>query len=127
MSSPEQAIARIRAGRERWVELEPGKTVLLRRPAESEFPAFFRSTGDGKTTDLVAGIEDVQKHVVNWRGFTEADLFGAADGSSDPIEFSQSLWAEVVSDNADWSHLVAKELIQQIVTHIKGKGDAAKN
>lgn len=124
------ALARMRARRESWVDLEqdkPGLAVLLRRPAETTFPRFFQADESGQGVSVVVGIADVQQHVVGWRGFTEATLYGAADGGSDVVEFAPALWAELVADSADWSSAVSKALAKVIADYIKSKADAAKN
>lgn len=109
-----QLIARIREQRMKWVDLQgkPGKRVRIIRPTETEQSLHFF-----KDERLVVGVEQVRQYVVDWEGFTEADLLGAAVGASDPVAFSSELWAEVVSDKARWVRQLAQDMLDQIVEH----------
>ena len=113
----QKLIEKMLAQRESWVELEPGLRVRVRRPAEADFTAF----REGVTVDQVAA------QTVDWEGFTEATLIGGALGSSDPMPFSQAVWAEVVRDRVEWLALLANKLIELIKAHLDAKAVAAKN
>ncbi len=115
--STQQLIARIQRRRESTLELEPGKTVNVRRPAELEMSDMRR----GVTLDHIA------KHVVGWGGVTEATLLGADEGTADEVEFHPDLWREVVADRGVWFNKVAAKLLQLMTEHIKSKAEAAKN
>lgn len=106
-------IARLREQRMKWVELAalPGKRVRIIRPTESELPEFFQG---GR---LTVGLEQVKRFVVDWEGFTEADLIGAALGASDPVPFDPTLWAEVVADQSTWVRQLAQDLLDHVVAH----------
>jgi hypothetical protein len=113
-SKAAQLIARIREQRMKWVDLqgEPGKRVRIIRPTETEQSLHFF-----KDERLVVGVEQVRQYVVDWEGFTEADLLGAAVGASDPVPFSPEIWAEIVSDKARWVRQLAQDMLDQIVEH----------
>lgn len=110
-------IRQMLAQRERWVNLDETHAVKVRRPAEAEMPAFFKSTG----------VEAACTHVVDWRGFTEADLLGASVGSSDALTFDADLWRHVVSDRLEWAGIVAEEISEEAQRHILARKEAEKN
>jgi hypothetical protein len=118
-------ITQLRAQRQTWVDLAPGKRVQIIRPAESEIGDFFRVTNGDRS--MVCGLDQVAKFVTGWDGITEADLLGAAVGASDAVPFDAALWAEVVADRSDWLKLVAAALLDAIVRHFDQKAEAEKN
>lgn len=118
-------INKLRAARQSWVELEPGKRVQIIRPPESSVGSFLRDDAGGRA--MVAELEQIKKYVTGWDGITEADLLGASVGASDPLPFSSELWAEVVEDHGDWLKVVATALLDSIVKHFEKKAAAAKN
>ena len=118
-------INKLRAARQSWVELEPGKRVQIIRPPESEIGDFLRD--DAGFRSMVAELSQVQKYVGGWEGITEVDLLGAAVGASDPVPFAPELWNEIVADRGDWIKLVAAGLLDAIVKHFEKKAAAAKN
>lgn len=114
--SPSDLIAKVLARREFWVDLESGKRVRVRRPAEAEMAAFRRITP-----------EMVVSCCVGWEGFTEADVLDPTVGASDPAEFSPELWATVALDRMDWVGTVSDEIVKSIKDHLAKRKDAAKN
>lgn len=110
-------IARIRAQRESWLEVEPGKELRIRRPAETRM----------LTLRNGVSLESAVECVVDWRGLTEADLLGAAIGSSDPLPFDSALCLEVVADRVAWLEKISTRLVEQVVAFIAKKDDAVKN
>lgn len=128
--SAAQLIAKLREQRDSWCVLreaadgEPELAVCLRRPTEAEIPGY-KPTATQSTEQLLT--EAVCRQAVGWRGITEAELLGAAVGSSDPVEFSVDLWAEVVRDRADWLSACAVHLMQQINSHLRAKAEQRKN
>ena len=110
-------IARVLAQRESWVEVEPGKRVRVRRPAEAEMPEFRA----GMSIDLLC------RHVVGWEGFAEADLLGPALGASDPTPFDAELFAVVARDHLNWFEPIAAELSARISAHWQAREATAKN
>lgn len=112
---------RVLERRESWVEVEPGKEVCIRRPAETEIRKFVRDRS------LFAGLEHAREFVFGWRGITEADLLGEAIGSDQPAEFSRELWTVVIDDRLAWLEKIAEALIQAIVSHNLAKTEDEKN
>ena len=118
-------ITQLRAQRQSWVDLAPGKRVQIIRPAESQISEFLRTTGNGRS--LVVELAQVCKYTVGWDGITEADLLGAAVGACDPVPFDSELWAEVVADRSEWLNRVAIGLSESITNYFNKKAEAEKN
>lgn len=110
-------IAKALARREQWVDLEPGKRIRIRRPAETELPGL----REGVTVERVIAC------TVGWEGFSEVDLLGATVGSEDALEFDIGLWDVLVRDRADWLATVANAIVKAVTEHLKQKDAAAKN
>jgi hypothetical protein len=107
-------IERLRAQRESWLDLEGGKRLKIRRPAETEFGGYI----DG------VQLEHVQRCVIDWEGFTETDLFGEGKKK---VPFDPALWAEYVADDAMLMSQVAAKLVEIISTYLEGKKAAQGN
>lgn len=110
-------IQRLRAAREAWVDLDDQRSVLLRRPPETDLARLRH----GVT------LQDAAAVVVGWRGFTEAYLVGARLGSDTPVAFDAALWREWVADHLEHSALVAQKLAELVERHLAAKDSAAKN
>jgi hypothetical protein len=119
-------ITQLRAQRQSWVELEPGKQVQIMRPAETDIGGLLRAEG-GAGRSLQVGLPEVSRFVTGWQGITEADLLGPTVGASDLVPFDAALWAEVVADRADWLGTVAAALLAAVVKHFEAKEAAEKN
>lgn len=115
-------IKQLREQRMQWVELEPGKEVRIIRPTETDLV-----TNLAKGSSISMGFEEAAKYVVDWRGITEADLLGAAVGSSDAVPFSAALWAEVASDKLDWVNTVVQAIVKVLVDRKATQDQDAKN
>lgn len=115
--STERLIKQILAKREGWVVLDAGLRVKIRRPAEAEMARF----DGGLTFDVVS------RCVVDWDGFTEADLLGPAIGASDAVPFDAELWAVVAQDHMDWFKPISTALLDAIRTHLGTRADVEKN
>lgn len=115
--TPQQLIAKLLAQRETTLELAPGKTVQVRRPAEAEMSELRRLTG----------VESACRFVVGWAGFTEADVLGAEIGANSPADFDAELWRHIVSDRVEWLEAVVLCIRGQVSQHIEQKAEAAKN
>lgn len=126
--NPEALLQTMRAQRSVWVDLEPGKRVQVIRPREAEVAESFLkpSSRKGVGYTLSADLPEVRRFTVGWEGFTEADLIGAAGGSS-PVPFHADVWSEVVTDRLDWSRIVAEKLVRLIADHQSAKAEAEKN
>jgi len=129
----DSVIKRLREARMRWVELphpeHAGLAVRIMRPSEVEVTQHLFKGGAQDGTDATVSVEfaDVLRATVDWRGFTEATILGAAVGSSDPLPFSAALWSELASDHAAWVRLLASAILQAAVEHHTAKAAAEKN
>lgn len=116
-------IKQMREQRMQWVDLDlPGKRVRIIRPTEVELAQNFIKAGE-----ISVGVDEVKRHVVDWDGFTEADLLGASVGAANAVPFSPELWAEVVNDRVAWVRSLARALLDAVVAHRTAAGDDAKN
>jgi hypothetical protein len=113
----QQLLAKLAEQREGWASLPDGKRLKFRRPQEVDLPA------------LAAGVR--LQHVIDcacgWEGFTEADLLGAAVGSSDPLPFHPDLWAAVVKDRAHYIGPVASAIAAAVTAYLESRDAATKN
>lgn len=116
-------LERLRAARLHWVEVAPGKRVQFARPAEVEFAGFLAEGG----TQIRCELPQVIKYARGWDGFTEADLLGAAVGSSDAVPFSAEIFAEVIADRVDWLKPAAEGLLALVFEHTRQRETAAGN
>lgn len=110
-------IDKLRAQRESSVEVEPGRSLTVRRPLAAEM----HKLRSGVTPELVAS------HVSGWTGVTEADLLGSAVGASDPAPFSAELVAEVLCDRPEWLDAVTGKLVAVVNDWFKQRESVAKN
>jgi hypothetical protein len=104
----------MRSQRKRWVPIKEGKEVQILLPTEFEVLKHFVEPGEPGKLNLKADYEEVKTFVCGWKGFTEADLLGAAVGASDALEFHADLWAAYVADNLECVRKVAKALLEGI-------------
>ena len=118
--SADALIRQIRAKREQWIDLEPGKSVKVRRPTDWEVARDF-SNVDRDT------MQNVCDYTVDWSGFSEAAMLGADIGSSDPLAFDRDLWREVASDRLDWVSAVAEKLVEFVRASAEARKAAEKN
>lgn len=131
MTPAERLIQQMRDQRKRWITLEEGrggaapKRVQIIRPPETDLADFLLDLGGGQHT-LQAELRHVEKYVVGWDGFTEADLVGPA-GSSDAAPFAPELWREAVTDRLTWMRKIAQALLDMILEHRAAREDTAKN
>ena len=126
-------IARMRAQRQSWVELEPAsdaqpaKRVQILRPAESQVRDMIEPLPDQPGQfGIKVGLQHVKEFACDWDGITEADLIGAA-GASDAVPFSAALWSEVVTDRAAWIAKTAQAILDAILNHQRAAAADAKN
>jgi hypothetical protein len=122
----QQLIKQLREQRMAWVVVDdactPQKRVRIIRPTEVELSQSFIKDGE-----VSVGYDQVKAFVKDWDGFTEATLLGAGVGASDPLPFAADLWAEVVSDHADWVRIIARALLDAAVQHSQKIDDSLKN
>lgn len=110
-------IDRIRSSREFSVELEPGKTLRMRRPLAAHM-ARFRS---GLSLQLLS------EYAVGWDGVTEADVLPAGVGGDGRAEFSSEVVYDVLGDKPEWYERVAKGLADEIQAFLDRQAATAKN
>lgn len=125
MTPAERLISQMRDQRASWLDLDDRRRVKVLRPRETEQVDFLRKTEGGKP-ELYADQQHVEKFVVDWEGFTEADLVGAA-GNSEPLAFDQALWREVCADSLEITRKVAQKLLDLIVEYRVAQAKDAKN
>ena len=123
--SSKALLAQLRKRREHSVDLGGRRTIKKKSPPEIDFPNFLREI-DGKRVWFI-GPDDVRKYASGWSGFTEADVLGAAIGSSDPIDFDADLWIEMAADKSEWLKKMADALLDSMVTTINERAEVAKN
>lgn len=110
-------IAQLLAQRETRVEVEPGKVIVVRRPPAADMPKL----KDGVTVPLLV------EFTAGWEGITEADILGAAVGSSDALPFDGELWSHVVADREVWFDKCAAALIDAVAAHLRARRETAGN
>ena len=117
----------LRRQREFVVDLDEGgtKKVTFLRPPEVEMTNLLHGAGDTRTWEV--GLAEVQKYAAGWSGFTEADIQGAAVGSSDLVPFDSELWGALVADNIAWMRKCADRILKSVVDHINKQDADAKN
>ena len=76
---------------------------------------------------MLVGFDEACRYTVDWRGFTEATIQGAAVGAEDAVDFSAELWAEWVRDRVDCVEVVAKAIGALITAHLQARKAAAGN
>lgn len=115
-------VKRMREQRMQWVELGNDKAVRIIRPSEVDVGEHLVRHG----TVLVT-----HAHVVmfaqDWRGFTEADLLGAALGASDPLVFDKDLWNEYSCDRTKVCSKVSSAILHAVVEHHEKEAADEKN
>lgn len=122
MSSSEQLIRQLREKRMSWVDLPDGKAVRIIRPPEREI--FINLYKD---KSVLVGFDEACRYTVDWRGFTEADVLGAAVGAADAVPFTPELWAALAADNIQWAQAVQQALLDVVMAYLKSTQGDAKN
>ena len=117
MADTADLIARLLARRERWVELEPGRRLRIRRPAEADIGAFVRSVDADKLGQAVVG----------WEGFVESDALGESQGSNSALPFDQALCIELLRDRVDWMETLVDAVLASIREHVEAREAARGN
>lgn len=128
--SASQTILRLQKLRDSWCILrevdgaKPELAVCLRRPPEADLIEL-RPRGDKSAYAMLT--DTICRVAVDWRGFSEAELFGAAIGSADPLPFDAGLWAEVVRDRGEWIDKCSTHLFAEVNKHRELREEQAKN
>ena len=111
-------VRRMLAARERWIEVEPGRALCIRRPGEADFGRFARG----------ASVETISGCVVGWRGVLVSDLLpDAVAGGDQPAPFAPEVVAETLRDRADWLGTVADAVVSDIRAHLDAREAARGN
>ena len=105
-------IARIRAGREHWLELDDRHAVKWRIPSWEEQGRMM--LGRMEQMRVAVGL------VIDWRGFVESDFVPGV--ASKPLEFSPELWDAALVDHIDW----VPKLMRASIDGIAARADAQK-
>lgn len=120
-----EMLRRQREARSQWHELDenpPRRAVLVRRPSATSMLQFASGVGAAQVPDLVTAS------VVGWRGFTEADLLGAAVASSDSEQpFDAAVFREWIEDDAGAMNSIAIAVVNLVQAHASRQEAAAKN
>jgi hypothetical protein len=124
VADPSETVRRMLTQRRRWHELDdpPRRALLLQRPGALRL---MRMRAGG--LDAEGAVREVSEAVVDWRGFTEADLLGQAIGSSDAHPFSREVFECWIEDNVDSLEQAAVEYFELIRAYVDSKGGAEKN
>lgn len=109
-------VRRLREQRLRWVDLGEGRSVQILVLRETEIIRLQRE-------NIVDVVVDA---AVDWRGFSEASLFGAHDGPADPVPFRADLWAAVARDSMDIVDRVGDVLLQEAAQRVEQRNAAKK-
>lgn len=117
MADSAALIKRIHAARERKVEVEPGKTITLRRPARYDAILLHRGVS----------VQTVLACAVDWAGITEADIFGPELAPPDVVPFSVEVFSEVARDRIAWVEKLTEALVAMITAALEAQESAAKN
>lgn len=110
-------LARAEKKRRQWVTLEGERAVQIVRPTEVQM-ALLPSKPRDEQLAFYCGL------VVDWRGFTEADLGGPADMV---LTFSARAWGAIWPDQVGWVAAISEAAVTSFETHAAAKGEAAKN
>jgi hypothetical protein len=111
-------IARALKQRERWVDLQPGKRVLVRRPPELDL---IRLRMAGRMS-----LDELSSYAVAWEGVTLQDMLGD-DEAPEPLEFDRELWLHLRADRADWASAAGQAVLALIEERATQREAAEKN
>lgn len=119
-----ELIRRMKAQRRAWHELDdpPRRALQLERPAEM---AVMKWRGSGLTTERVPEL--LRECVVDWRGFTEADLLGASIGGDTEQPFDREVFSIYIEDHAEELSGAAMKVFDLIKGHQEAREVAGKN
>jgi len=112
----DHVVRKLREQRLRWVDLGQGRAVQV---------LVLRETEIGRLRPG-AHVDVVCEQAVDWRGFTEASIFGAHDGASDPLPFAPELWAAVARDSMAIVDKVTALLVEEASASMKTAAAAKK-
>lgn len=112
----QHCLAKLRDQRLRTVDLGEGRSVQVLVLRETELAQLQRRP----LVDIVCD------QAVDWAGFSEAAIFGAHDGSPDPLAFDAALWAAIARDDIDVTNAVGAVLIEHADKLMEARAAAKK-
>lgn len=119
-----EMLRRQREARSKWHELDepPRRALLVRRPAATAMLQFASGISASQVPALVGAA------VVDWRGFTEADLLGGTLGSSDAMQpYDAAVFQEWVDDSPEAMNAIALAVVDLVQANTERQARAAKN
>lgn len=116
MSAAATLVRRLREQRRFWVDLGEGLAVCLERPGECHLFGL-----------RTLGVDAMAALAVDWRGFTEAVLFGPEIGNPDPLPFDSEAWAAIYADRLDWHRACVQRFSEVVDAHLTARGLLEKN
>lgn len=125
-----------RAQRATWLELDepPRRALQIRRPGEEAIAGWravfevFNEGDSDKSLATLPKLRDIARSVVvDWRGFTEADLLGEAIGASSPQSFDLDVFSEWVDDETLTLVNIASHAARAFTEYRDKKAAAEKN
>jgi hypothetical protein len=93
------------------------RTVTVRRPDE----------GGMVRLRNAPTLEIAREVVVDWKGWTEADLLPEGVGGGDAQPFSRAVWAVYISDNLAHAAAIEARVIELMTEYFARKETAGKN
>lgn len=128
MAGP-NVLALLQKRRERWVDLEDGRRIKFLRPPETDYGKLLKpELADPTKVTWSVDIDDVQRYVCDWEGFSEASLLGPEVGATDiMVPFDKAIFAEIISDDIVWVQKVATAILDSVVENVNRRADEAKN
>lgn len=112
------------AARRHWVEVEPGKRLRFARPRAAQLRPFVDALSKGATGDNPIAVCSI---IDGWEGFAEADLIGAAVGSSDALPFDLDACIEYVLDRPDVFGALVTAVVDELNRANEQRSDDRKN
>jgi hypothetical protein len=112
----DNVLRKLRAQRERWVDVGNGRRVQVLVLRETELPSLARRP----LVDIVC------EQAVDWAGFSEAAIFGEHDGASDKLPFDATVWGELARNDVDIVTRVGNVLIQAAEAAMAARAAAKK-
>jgi hypothetical protein len=93
------------------------RSVTVRRPDEGGMVRL----RNAPTLDIAREV------VVDWKGWTEADLLPEGVGGGDTVPFSRSVWAVYVGDNLAHAAAIETRIVELMRDYFERKEAAGKN
>ena len=126
--SPDVLLKKMRALRQSSVDLGNGRAMVILRPTDLQVSRDIirPAQRDGVAVfDIVFDTDRLHQHVVDWRGFTEADLL--QNGSNDPVDYAPELAQEALACNVGWLTAVLTALQTAVTDQLAARAQDEKN